>query len=114
LYFCSNTILKGICTGDLGKYNQKIIYATFKVKFNYVECEVLAAVVMNLFVFWDMKPCSSLKFNRHIGGTCCFLLQDRRLSQARKQVEAGSKESRLETFSHCATETILPLFCFGQ
>jgi hypothetical protein len=44
---------------------------------NYIGFELLTTVVMKSSVFWDIMPCSSLKVNRHFGGTCllsCFLL----------------------------------------
>jgi hypothetical protein len=49
--------------------------------------EVLTAVVMKSKIFWDITPCSPLKFNRHFGGTCRLHLQGRRISQARNQRE---------------------------
>jgi hypothetical protein len=46
---------------------------------------VLAAMAMKCLVIWDVMPCSPLKINRRFGGTCNFLLQGRRISQARDQ-----------------------------
>jgi hypothetical protein len=40
-------------------------------------------------MFWDMTPCSPLKVNRRFRGTCRLHLQGRRISQERKQLEAG-------------------------
>jgi hypothetical protein len=50
-------------------------------------------------VIWDIALCSPLKVNRLFGGTCGPHLQDRRISQARRnQHEAGSKQSLLGLF----------------
>jgi hypothetical protein len=35
--------------------------------------------------FWDITPCSPLKFNRRFGRTCRLHLQGRKISQARNQ-----------------------------
>jgi hypothetical protein len=34
-----------------------------------VRFEVLTAVIMNTYIFWDITPCSPLKVNRRFGGT---------------------------------------------
>jgi hypothetical protein len=46
---------------------------------------------MNSSILWFIASCSPLKVNRHYGGICRLHLQGRRISQARKQHEAGSK-----------------------
>jgi hypothetical protein len=46
---------------------------------------------MNSSVFWDIMPCNLLEVSRRFRGTCCFLLQGWRVSQARKQHEAGNR-----------------------
>jgi hypothetical protein len=38
---------------------------------------------------YTVIPCSPLKLNRHLGGTCRLHLQDRRISQARNQQVAS-------------------------
>jgi hypothetical protein len=48
----------------------------------YVRFEVLTAVVMKSSIFWDITPCSPLKFSRHFGGTYRLHLQGRRICQA--------------------------------
>jgi hypothetical protein len=55
--------------------------------------EVLTAVVMKSFIFWDITACSLLKANLRCLGTYRFHLQGRRISQARNQREAGGKQS---------------------
>jgi hypothetical protein len=50
--------------------------------------EVLTAVVMKSSIFWDIMSCSTLKVNRHFGGTCHLHLQGQRISQAKKQCES--------------------------
>jgi hypothetical protein len=51
------------------------------------------AVIINNFAIWDIKPSSPLKVVGRFGGTCRLHLQDRRISQARNQREAGRKKS---------------------
>jgi hypothetical protein len=43
-------------------------------------------------IFWDITACSPLKVNLRFGGTCRLHRQGRRIIQARKQREAGSKQ----------------------
>jgi hypothetical protein len=57
--------------------------------------EVLTAVVIKSFIFWDITPCSPLKVSRLFGRTYRLHLHGRRISQARIQREAGSKQSLL-------------------
>jgi hypothetical protein len=57
----------------------------FNVKIKYFGFEVLAAVAMKSFTFWDIMPCSLMEINRHFGGTYCRHHQ----CQARNQNEAG-------------------------
>jgi hypothetical protein len=57
--------------------------------------EVLTAVVMKSSIFWDIKPCSPLKFNRRFGGTYRLHLQGQKISRARNQ-----RESRLQNGTH--------------
>jgi hypothetical protein len=54
--------------------------------------EVLTAVVMKNSTFWDIMPCSPLKVNWCFGATGPLNLQVWRISQARNQREAGSKD----------------------
>jgi hypothetical protein len=54
----------------------------------YVGYEVLTAVIMNSLDFWDMTPCSLLKYNRCFGGTCRLHFQGRRIRQAINQSES--------------------------
>jgi hypothetical protein len=61
----------------------------------YVGTEVLTAVVMKSSILWDITPCSPLKIKWCFGGICRLHLQDWRLSQARNQHEAGSKQGLL-------------------
>jgi hypothetical protein len=55
--------------------------------------EGLTAVGMKRYRLWDITPCSLLKINRFFEGTYRLQLQSRRISQARNQREAGSKQS---------------------
>jgi hypothetical protein len=47
-------------------------YAEFTNCFCFVGLEVLAVVVMNVAIFWDIAPCS-LYVKRRFGGTCLLL-----------------------------------------
>lgn len=47
----------------------------FGKKKNDVGFEVLMAVVMKIYVFWDVTPCSLLKVNRCFQTTCHLHLQ---------------------------------------
>jgi hypothetical protein len=53
--------------------------------------KVLTAIVMNSAIFWDITPCSSLKFNLRFGGKYCLHLQDWRINQVWNQ-----RETRLQ------------------
>jgi hypothetical protein len=53
----------------------------------FVGFEVLTAVVMKSYIFWDIMLCSPLKVNRRYGGTCHLHHQGRRMSQAKHQRE---------------------------
>jgi hypothetical protein len=55
--------------------------------------EVLKAVGMKSSISWDTTPCILLKINRRFRGTCWLHLHGQRISQARKQHEAGRKQS---------------------
>jgi hypothetical protein len=50
------------------------------------------------YVFWDITPCSLLKVDRRFGGIYRLHLQCRRVSQARDQCEAGSRQSSGDMF----------------
>jgi hypothetical protein len=54
--------------------------------------EVLTAVVIKDSILWDITPCSPLEVNWRFGGTRRFHLRGWRISQSRKQREAGSKQ----------------------
>jgi hypothetical protein len=62
------------------------------MSFSLVESEVIKAVVMNSFLFWDTTLRSLLKVNQRFRRTCRLHLQSQIISQARNQCEAGSKE----------------------
>jgi hypothetical protein len=55
--------------------------------------EVLTTVIMECSRFWDIMQYSPLNVNRCFGGTC-LLLQGLRISHARDQHEADSKQSK--------------------
>jgi hypothetical protein len=56
----------------------------FDIVESFSEFEVLTAVAMNSPIFWHIRFCSPLKVNRRFGGIF-FLLQGRRISQARNR-----------------------------
>jgi hypothetical protein len=45
--------------------------------------DVLTAVIMKKFIFWDITPCSPLKVKRRFGETYRIHCQGRRISQAK-------------------------------
>jgi hypothetical protein len=55
--------------------------------------EVLTAVVVKGFIFWEITPCGRVRDNRHFGGACHFHLQGWRISQARNRRDTGCKLS---------------------
>jgi hypothetical protein len=71
-----------------------------------VGLEIPTAVLMKRFIFWNIMPCSPLKINGRFGETCRLHIQDQRISQARNQNEAGSKQSKLKEAA-CSSETSL-------
>jgi hypothetical protein len=48
-------------------------------------------VTMKNAIIWDVMLCSTAEVHRRLGGTYCFHLQGRRVSQARYQQEAGGR-----------------------
>jgi hypothetical protein len=73
------------------KLNIKLLLFANSDKF-YSGFYILRVVVMNSFIFWNIRPCSPLKVNWCFGGMCHFNLQGKRISQARNQCEACSKQ----------------------
>jgi hypothetical protein len=71
--------------------------ALFLETFIIVEFEVLTAVVMKSYIFWDTTPCSLLKVHRRFGRTCSLHLQGRRISRARNQRESRWQAELLYT-----------------
>jgi hypothetical protein len=53
---------------------------------------------MNSFTFWDITPCSPLKFNRLFAEICCCLFQVRGVSQASDDQKANNYLLLLITF----------------
>jgi hypothetical protein len=43
--------------------------------------EVLPAIVLKIWIFWDITPYGSLKGDRHFGGTLRLHFHGRRISQ---------------------------------
>jgi hypothetical protein len=58
--------------------------------------QILIAVFINTFIFWNIIPCDPLKVNRRFGRTYGLHIQGQRLNQARNQREAGSKQPDFE------------------
>jgi hypothetical protein len=52
--------------------------------------QALTAVVMKIYIFWDITSRSPVKVNLRFGGTRRLHPQGRRVSQARNQCVAGS------------------------
>jgi hypothetical protein len=75
---------------------------------------IIPAIESNMesSVFWIITLCSSLKVNGRFGGTCHLHLHSRRISHARNQHEAGSRQSSCLAYSStlkmeatCSSET---------
>jgi hypothetical protein len=86
-------ILKNVNSGTVHCHEQ-----TEDTNYRIEGIEGLTAVVMKSSVFWDTMPCSLLKVNWRFGRTCHLHPQGQRISQARNQHEAGSKQSLLRFF----------------
>jgi hypothetical protein len=54
--------------------------------------EVLKAVVMKDYVFWEITPRIALKVKRRSGGICRLHVHGQGISQARERHDAGSKQ----------------------
>jgi hypothetical protein len=81
-------------------YVRRVIYFSIN-KSLFGRFEVLTAVVMKSTIFWDMTPCSPLKFTRYFVRTCRLLLQGR-ISQARYQRESRWQAEALRYIpKHC-------------
>jgi hypothetical protein len=57
-------------------------------KISEIRFEILTPVVIKIFIFCNITPCSLLKVNLRFGGICRLHLQDRRISKERNQHEA--------------------------
>jgi hypothetical protein len=69
----------------------KLLYFLSKERsITRVGFEVLSAVTEKGSVFWDIIPSSPVKIKRRFSGTRGHVLQNRTVSQARNQHEAGS------------------------
>jgi hypothetical protein len=55
-----------------------------RINSGYTGFEVISAVIMKSFTFWDITLGSSLNINQYLRGTCHFHLEDRKISQAGK------------------------------
>jgi hypothetical protein len=55
-----------------------------RINSDYIGFEVLTAVVMKSFTFWDIALSSPLNVNQYLRGICGFHLQGRKISQAGK------------------------------
>jgi hypothetical protein len=69
--------------------------------------EVLTAVIMKSTIFWDMTPCSPLKFNRRFGGTRLHLRIEEYATQETSVKQVVSKSLKIEAtcFSETSVET---------
>jgi hypothetical protein len=53
-------------------YKYKNVLRTKKTDRRFVGIEILTEVVIKSSNFWNITPCSPLKFNRRFGGTSMF------------------------------------------
>jgi hypothetical protein len=72
--------------------------------------EVLTAVSITSFTFWDIKPYGQLRLNRRFGGTYCLELQCRKLSHAMNQYETGRKRIEAVCFSETSLDILIGLY----
>jgi hypothetical protein len=63
-------------------------------------------------VFWDITLCSRLKIMRRFGRTCRLHFQGRKISQERKQHEAGGKKRESELHATCPI--LVPCFVYSS
>jgi hypothetical protein len=78
----------------------------------HIDCvgsEVLTAVVMKSYIFWDITPCSPLKVNLRFVEECRLHLHGRRVNQAINQNE--KQRARLSWHSN-SKKTILHTLSF--
>jgi hypothetical protein len=94
--FSNNSMLvQSIC---FNSFCQKIWHdlkalIRFASRLRYPNITSMSTETLKRSVFWDITPCSQLKVNGHFEGTYHLYIQGRRISQARGQQEAGSKQS---------------------
>jgi hypothetical protein len=77
---------------------------------------ILTAVVRKSSIFWDITPCSPLKFNRRSRGTYHFHLQGGRISWARNRREIRAtcfSETSVDFQRRYVLEDITPCFTFS-
>lgn len=67
--------------------NTNLVY----IKQYPVRFEAVAMVVIYCYMLWDITQCNLLKVNIRFEGIFPFHLQDRKVSQERKQNEVHSK-----------------------
>lgn len=60
-------------------------------KIEYIKFEILTAVIMRSSIFWNITSCCQMKVVGGSGGTFRLYLQVKRMRQAKKQYEVGSK-----------------------
>jgi hypothetical protein len=61
-----------------------------KVRKEDINIEVLSAVTMKKFIFWNITPLTKVNVSRRFGGTHRLHLQGRKASQENKQQEANA------------------------
>jgi hypothetical protein len=72
-----------------------------------VGLNVLTAVGMKSYIFWNINSCSPVKDNRRFGGTYRLHFQGRKVSQAISQEEAGSMESSDKDGGHMFLRNVI-------
>jgi hypothetical protein len=55
----------------------------FQLNTSFARFELLTDMVMKIYIFWDIMPCSTSNVNWRFGGTYRLHLHSRRISQAR-------------------------------
>jgi hypothetical protein len=96
-----NKLLWSILSNEFSSSDEKLtVFTVYKLFYLYLWTVILLYRPQDLqswhpltSIFLDVTSCSLLKVNWHFGGTCHAHLQGQRISQARNQHEAGSKQS---------------------
>jgi hypothetical protein len=70
---------------------------------------------METYIFWDIRPCSSMKGNRYFRRTYCLQLQGRKVSHARNQHKAAVAATTTATTNlRSLTQSVFQIIFFQE